>query len=151
MPGAIRLTARRAAAPSHGLGGAGHHDFASWRHALSRRPPRQGSGRTSVCSASLPSRLDARIARTSKPRSVLPTNGPTETLHLMTVTLDTILVRDGEPISATVNEDVVVLSMRAGSYFGFNRVGSEIWNTLSEPRRVDQIFDALSQSYAHRN
>jgi hypothetical protein len=80
-----------------------------------------------------------------KPRSVPPTHGPTEILHLMTVTLDTILVRDSEPIPATVNQEVVVLSMRAGSYFGFNRVGTEIWNMLSEPRRVDQIFDALSR------
>lgn len=63
----------------------------------------------------------------------------------MTVTVDTILARDSEPIPATVGEEVVVLSIRTGSYFGFNRVGTEIWNMLSEPRRVDQIFDALSQ------
>jgi Coenzyme PQQ synthesis protein D (PqqD) len=69
----------------------------------------------------------------------------TEALHPMTVTVDTILARDSEPIPATVGEEVVVLSIRAGSYFGFNRVGTEIWNMLSEPRRVDQIFDALSQ------
>lgn len=69
----------------------------------------------------------------------------TEALHPMTVTVDTILARDSEPIPATVGEEVVVLSIRAGSYFGFNRVGTEIWNMLAEPRRVDQIFDALSQ------
>ena len=71
----------------------------------------------------------------------------TEALHPMTVTVDTILARDSEPIPATVGEEVVVLSIRAGSYFGFNRVGTEIWNMLAEPRRVDQIFDALSQSH----
>ncbi len=65
----------------------------------------------------------------------------------MTVTVDTILVRDSEPIPATVEEETVVLSIRAGAYFGFNRVGTEIWNMLMEPRRVGDIFDLLSQTH----
>jgi hypothetical protein len=56
VPEAIRLTARRAARRSQGLGGAGRDGFAYQRHAVSKAPPRQCSGRTSVCSASLPSR-----------------------------------------------------------------------------------------------
>ena len=44
------------------------------------------------------------------------------------VTADTILVRDNEPMPTTVDEEVVVLSVRAGAYFGFNRIGTEIWN-----------------------
>ena len=43
--------------------------------------------------------------------------------------------------------NVVVLSIRAGSYFDFNRVGSEIWAMLAEPRRVAGILDALAQNY----
>jgi hypothetical protein len=65
----------------------------------------------------------------------------------VTVTADTILVQDSEPIPATVDEEVVVLSVRAGAYFGFNRVGTEIWNMLTEPRRVGQILDSLSQAH----
>jgi hypothetical protein len=38
-----------------------------------------------------------------------------------------------------------VLSVRAGACFAFNSVGSEIWNMLAEPRRVAQIFEALSR------
>jgi hypothetical protein len=63
------------------------------------------------------------------------------------VTIETILVRDTEPVSSTVDENIVVLSIRAGSYFDFNRVGSDIWNMLAEPHRVRQILDALSQTY----
>ncbi len=65
----------------------------------------------------------------------------------MTVTVDTILVQDNEPIPATVDEQMVVLSIRAGAYFGFNKVGTEIWNMLTEPRRVGQILDSLSQAH----
>jgi Coenzyme PQQ synthesis protein D (PqqD) len=61
----------------------------------------------------------------------------------ISVTGDTILVQDGEPIPATVDQDVILLSIRAGSYFGLNRVGGEIWNMLAEPKRVRQICDAL--------
>ena len=65
----------------------------------------------------------------------------------MNVTVDTVLVRDSEPVPATVDDDVVVLSLRAGAYFGFNRVGSEIWNMLAQPRRVGEILDTLAQSH----
>jgi len=63
------------------------------------------------------------------------------------VTADTILVRDNEPMPTTVDEEVVVLSVRAGAYFGFNRIGTEIWNMLAEPRRVGEILDTLAQSH----
>ena len=40
VPGAIRLTARRAARRSQRLGGSGRDGFAYWRHAVSKAPPR---------------------------------------------------------------------------------------------------------------
>jgi hypothetical protein len=63
------------------------------------------------------------------------------------VTVDTVLVQDKEPIPATVDEEVVLLSLRAGNYFGFNRVGTEIWNMLTEPRPVREILASLAQSH----
>lgn len=65
----------------------------------------------------------------------------------MTVTVDTVLVQDSEPIPATVDEEVVLLSIRAGNYFGFNRVGTEIWGMLSEPRRVGDILNSLGKAH----
>jgi hypothetical protein len=65
----------------------------------------------------------------------------------VTVTVDTVLVQDSEPIPATVDEEVVLLSVRAGNYFGFNRIGTEIWNMLAEPRRVAEILDSLAQAH----
>lgn len=63
----------------------------------------------------------------------------------MGITIDSVLVRDKEPATADLDGGVVVLSVRAGSYFGFNRVATEIWNMLAEPCRVGQIFDSLSE------
>lgn len=65
----------------------------------------------------------------------------------MRITADCILVQDREPNAATLDDVTVLLSVRAGSYFEFNRVGSEIWTMLAEPRRVDEVFAALSQNH----
>jgi hypothetical protein len=65
----------------------------------------------------------------------------------MAVTADTILVRDTEPAFVTLEENVVLLSVRRGAYFSLNRVGTQIWNMLIEPRRVGDIFDVLAQTH----
>ena len=65
----------------------------------------------------------------------------------MSVTIDSVLVQDSEPAAADLDGGVVVLSVRAGSYFGFNRVASEIWNMLAAPCRVGQIFASLSERH----
>jgi Coenzyme PQQ synthesis protein D (PqqD) len=63
------------------------------------------------------------------------------------IPMDAVLVRDSEPMAATVREEVVMLSLRAGAYFGLNPVGSEIWNLLSQPRRLGELCQALSRIY----
>ncbi len=65
----------------------------------------------------------------------------------MSVTIDSVLVQDKELAAADLDGRVIVLSVRAGAYFDFNRVASEIWHMLSEPRKVGEIFDTLSQTH----
>jgi hypothetical protein len=65
----------------------------------------------------------------------------------LVVTIDSVLIREQELPTADFDDGVVVLSVRGGSYFGFNRVGTEIWRMLAEPRRVGQIFDSLAQDH----
>jgi Coenzyme PQQ synthesis protein D (PqqD) len=65
----------------------------------------------------------------------------------LSVTIDSVLVRDKEPTAADLDGGVVVLSVRSGSYFGFNRVATEIWSMLAEPCRVGQIFSALVEGH----
>jgi hypothetical protein len=63
------------------------------------------------------------------------------------VTTDSILVRASALPAAELDGRVVVLNVDAGAYFSFNGVASEIWQMLSEPRRVGDIFDRLSQDH----
>ena len=63
----------------------------------------------------------------------------------MAIKADTLVVQDYDGICSVVDEQVIMLNVRTGSYFTLNRIGSEIWQMLAEPRRVSEIFDALSR------
>ena len=63
------------------------------------------------------------------------------------ISVDSLLVRDKNLPTADIGGRVVVLSLRAGAYFDFNQVGTEIWCMLSEPCRVGAIFDRLSKRH----
>ena len=70
-----------------------------------------------------------------------------ETGASITVRPDSIVVRDSEPIFTTIDSEVVMLSPRAQAYFGLGMVGSEIWNAIEKPRRVDELCAALLQEF----
>jgi len=63
------------------------------------------------------------------------------------LTGDVALVQDKEIMSANVGDEVVVLGVKAGCYFRFNQVGSEIWHLLIHPCRIDRVCHLLSQRY----
>ena len=65
----------------------------------------------------------------------------------MSVTTDSILVRDGTLAATDVGGRAVVLSLDAGAYFDFNEMASEIWRMLAEPCRVDDIFRSLGTQH----
>lgn len=65
----------------------------------------------------------------------------------MAIAFDSVVVQSAEPIVTTVDDEVVMLSVRAGAYFGLNGVGGEIWNMIAQPRRVDDLCDSLSRDY----
>ncbi len=65
----------------------------------------------------------------------------------MGVTIDSVMVRDNDLATADLDGQIVVLSVNTGAYIGLNEVASEIWQLLSEPRRVGDIFASLSQTH----
>lgn len=65
----------------------------------------------------------------------------------MSLTVDSILVQDKEPRAAALEGGTVLLSLRAGAYFGFNPVASEIWDMVAVPCRVGEIFAALEAKH----
>ena len=65
----------------------------------------------------------------------------------MTVGPDSVIVQEDEPVAAEVDGEVVMLSERAGAYFGLDGIGSEIWRLIEEPRRVSDLCGTLAQRY----
>jgi hypothetical protein len=65
----------------------------------------------------------------------------------MSVGVDNIVVQDNEPIASKVEDEVVVMSIRANAIFGLGTVGSEIWNLIQTPCRVADICTALVRDF----
>jgi hypothetical protein len=59
----------------------------------------------------------------------------------------TIVVRNTEPLTAAIDDEIVMLSPDRGAYFGLNPVGSSIWQLIGAPRTVSSLCRALMQEY----
>jgi len=57
------------------------------------------------------------------------------------------LVRSPRPLTATVDDEIVMLSPDRGAYFGLNAVASRIWSLLGEPVTIDALCVALTAEY----
>lgn len=62
----------------------------------------------------------------------------------MSLTVNSIVVREPGLSATEVDGRIVVLSLQAASYFDLNKVASEIWGMLSGPRRVEDILHELA-------
>lgn len=52
-------------------------------------------------------------------------------------------VADAGQVSSKVEGETVILHMPSGTYFGLDRVGTHVWDLLSEPRTLDELRDAV--------
>jgi hypothetical protein len=63
------------------------------------------------------------------------------------VSLNSLVQWSDDQIAATVDREIVILSVERGSYYGLDDVGSEIWQQLASPVRVDTLCEALAAKY----
>ena len=56
-------------------------------------------------------------------------------------------MNDASEVTIAMGVSRQFLSLRAGSYFDFNSMATEIWQMLAVPCRVDQIFAALGDGH----
>ncbi len=61
--------------------------------------------------------------------------------------VQTVVVVTGDQLASDVADEVVILSLKEGMYFGLNPVGSAIWKLIQEPRSIQDIRDALMEQY----
>ncbi len=63
------------------------------------------------------------------------------------ISLYSTVVACTEQVSAELADEVVILNLADGEYYGLNPVGAHIWSCIQEPRRVHDIRDELIREY----
>jgi Coenzyme PQQ synthesis protein D (PqqD) len=63
------------------------------------------------------------------------------------LTLNSIVQRDPEIIVAEANQDLIMVSIATGHYYGVSDVAREIWDAIGRPKKVSQLINELMASY----
>jgi len=61
--------------------------------------------------------------------------------------LDTRLKRSSEPLQAGLDDEVVMMSVEKGKYYGLDPVGARIWGLLENPILVSELIERLVEEY----
>ena len=55
--------------------------------------------------------------------------------------------RSTEPLQAGLDDEVVMMSVEKGSYYGLDPVGARIWEFLESPKQVSEVVADLLEAY----
>jgi len=59
-----------------------------------------------------------------------------------------IIQKTSKHLATSVDDEVVILGIESGNYFGFNRIASDIWQMLDHPVAVNDLISELESRYA---
>lgn len=59
----------------------------------------------------------------------------------------TTVVAAEDALSTTLDGESVILHTGSGEYFGFNEVGTRIWETMQEPRSIAELTRQIEHEY----
>ncbi|MDD7987006.1 PqqD family peptide modification chaperone [Lentisphaera marina] len=65
----------------------------------------------------------------------------------MKITKNCTLKRNPEIISSKIDDEVVMMSIEEGKYFGLDPIGSIIWELLEEPKSLKKILPELVDEF----
>jgi hypothetical protein len=65
----------------------------------------------------------------------------------MAVTSETIVARSSACLAAEIGEEMVLMAVARGSYFGLDAIGADIWRRIGNPTRVGDLCAALVAEY----
>ncbi len=64
------------------------------------------------------------------------------------ITLETRVRQADTPITAPMDEGVMMFSQETAHYYSLQEVAKDIWDRIAEPIRVDDLCAGLLQDYA---
>jgi Coenzyme PQQ synthesis protein D (PqqD) len=63
------------------------------------------------------------------------------------LTLNAVIQRNPEVIAAEADQDLIMVSVATGYYYGVSDVAREIWDAIERPKKVSDLVDDLTASY----
>lgn len=63
------------------------------------------------------------------------------------LTLDSVVQRSTDQVSAPVNGEVTVMSIEQGKYYGLDDIAGDIWQQIEKPVSVRALCAALAEIY----
>lgn len=63
------------------------------------------------------------------------------------ITLQTVVKAGAGQVSSQLDDEVVILHLGQGLYFGLDPVGACIWNLIQKPARVSEIVAGVRREY----
>ena len=64
-----------------------------------------------------------------------------------TVSGRSVVVAAEGQVSCDLAEEVAILDVKSGIYYGLNAIGGRIWNLIQEPRMVNEVCQTLLEDY----
>lgn len=65
----------------------------------------------------------------------------------VTLSMATRVVASERQVACEVADEVVLLSMQNGQYYGLNPVGASIWRLIQKPSTLDEVRNGLLAEY----
>ncbi|NGM70334.1 PqqD family protein [Natronolimnobius sp. AArcel1] len=59
----------------------------------------------------------------------------------------TVVVATESHLATTIEDETVLLELESGTYYGFNEVGSQLWELLQEPQTVGDLCETIQSTY----
>jgi hypothetical protein len=63
------------------------------------------------------------------------------------LTLNSIIQREPEVMAAEADQDLIMVSIATGYYYGISDVAREIWDAIERPKRVSDLVHDLTTTY----
>ena len=58
-----------------------------------------------------------------------------------------VVVAAEEQVACDLADEVAILDLKSGVYFGLNTVAAYIWHLIQEPKTVTEVHEALVEEY----
>lgn len=63
------------------------------------------------------------------------------------IDLNTVISTVKDQVSANLSDEVVILNLKTGIYFGLNPVGAFIWSLIQKPTSIRSVREKVLEEY----